>query len=136
MRFAPAARCSLTRWRDRLPFDIAGQRMQRFTLKDGRLDPDRVMAERKVITEAVQATLGAWQGRRASPVYQQLPFLREPDWKTLKIGDINEYWQALERWQSRVNVAMRKQRPGDILVLADEMPNSILEFEALRAAAY
>jgi tetratricopeptide (TPR) repeat protein len=121
--------------RDRLPFDIAGQRMQRFTLKDGRLDPDRVVAERKLITEAIQATLGAWQGRRASPVYQQLPFLSEPDWKTLKIGDINEYWQALERWQSRVNVAMRKQRPGDILVVADEMPNSILEFEALRSAA-
>jgi tetratricopeptide (TPR) repeat protein len=30
---------------------------------------------------------------------------------------------------------MRKQRPGDILVFAEEMPNSILEFEALRAAA-
>jgi tetratricopeptide (TPR) repeat protein len=121
--------------RDRLPFDIAGQRMQRYTLKDGKLDPDRVAAERNALTETVKATLDAWQGRRASPVYQQLPFLREPDWKTLKIGDINEYWQALERWQSRVNVAMRNQRPGDILVLADEMPNSILEFEALRAAA-
>ncbi len=121
--------------RDRLPFDIAGQRMQRYTLKDGRLDPDRVAAERNSLTEAVRATLDAWQGRRASPVYQQLPFLREPDWKTLKIGDITEYWQALERWQSRINVAKRKQRPGDILVLAEETPNSILEFEALRAAA-
>jgi hypothetical protein len=121
--------------RDRLPFDIAGQRMQRYTLKDGMLDPDRVAAEQNALREAVKATLGAWQGRRASPVYQQLPFLREPDWKTLKIGDINEYWQALERWQSRINVAKRKQRPGDILVLAEETPNSILEFEALRAAA-
>jgi tetratricopeptide (TPR) repeat protein len=121
--------------RDRLPFDIAGQRMQRYTLKDGRLDPDRVAAERNSLTEAVRATLDAWQGRRASPVYQQLPFLREPDWKTLKIGDITEYWQALDRWQSRINVAKRKQRPGDILVLAEETPNSILEFEALRAAA-
>ena len=121
--------------RDRLPFDIAGQRMQRYTLKDGRLDPDRVAAERNGLTEAVRATLDAWQGRRASPVYQQLPFLREPDWKTLKIGDITEYWQALERWQSRISVARRKQRPGDILVLADETPNSILEFEALRTAA-
>ena len=121
--------------RDRLPFDIAGQRMQRYTLKDGRLDPDRVAVERNGLTEAVRATLNAWQGRRASPVYQQLPFLREPDWKTLKIGDINEYWQALERWQSLINVARRKQRPGDILVLADETPNSILEFEALRTAA-
>src|SRR4029077_13565343 len=80
-------------------------------------------------------TLGAWRGRRAGPVYQQLPNLSEPEWKTLKVGDINEFWQALETWQSGVEVARRKQRPGDILVLAEETPNSVLEFEALRTAA-
>lgn len=32
-------------------------------------------------------------------------------------------------------MAQGKQRPGDILVLAEETPNSILEFEALRTAA-
>ena len=121
--------------RDRLPFDIAGQRMQRYTLKGGRLDPDLVEAERNALKEAIEATLGAWRGRRASPVYQQLPNLREPDWKTIKVGDVNEFWQALEAWQSRVEVARRKQRPGDILVLAEETPNSVLEFEALRTAA-
>ena len=121
--------------RDRLPFDIAGQRMQRYTLKAGRLDPDFVEAERNALKEAIEATLGAWRGRRASPVYQQLPNLSEPDWKTIKVGDVNEFWQALEAWQSRVEVARRKQRPGDILVLAEETPNSILEFEALRTAA-
>jgi len=121
--------------RDRLPFDIAGQRMQRYTLKEGKLDPDLLDAERTALTEAIQATLGAWRGRRASPVYQQLPRLREPDWKTLKIGDVNEFWEGLEAWQSRVEVARRNQRPGDILVLAEETPNSVLEFEALRTAA-
>ena len=121
--------------RDRLPFDIAGQRMQRYTLKSGRLDPDFVEAERNALKEAIEATLGAWRGRRASPVYQLLPNLREPDWKTIKVGDVNEFWQALEAWQSRVEVARRKQRPGDILVLAEETPNSVLEFEALRIAA-
>ena len=122
--------------RDRLPFDIAGQRMQRYTLKGGLLDPDVVEAERTALKEAIEATLGAWRGRRASPVYQQLPNLREPDWKTLKVGDVNEFWQALEAWQSRVEIARRKQRPGDILVLAEETPNSVLEFEALRTAAH
>jgi tetratricopeptide (TPR) repeat protein len=121
--------------RDRLPFDIAGQRMQRYTLKHGRLDPETVEAEREAIKEAIEATLGVWRGRRASPVYQQLPNLREPDWKTLKVGDINQFWQSLEAWQSRIEVARRKQRPGDILVLAEETPNSVLEFEALRTAA-
>jgi tetratricopeptide (TPR) repeat protein len=121
--------------RDRLPFDIAGQRMQRYTLKKGELDPDLVEAERTALTEAIEATLGAWRGRRASPVYQQLPNLREPDWKTLKVGDVNEFWHGLEAWQSRVEVARRNQRPGDILVLAEETPNTVLEFEALRSAA-
>jgi tetratricopeptide (TPR) repeat protein len=121
--------------RDRLPFDIAGQRMQRYSLENGRLVPDRLEAERTGLTEAIAATLGAWRGRRASPVYQTIPSLREPDWKTLKVGDVNEFWQALESWQSRVEVARRKQRPGDILALADETPNSVLEFEALRTAA-
>jgi tetratricopeptide (TPR) repeat protein len=121
--------------RDRLPFDLAGQRMQRYTLKDGKLDPNLVEAERAALTEAIEATLGGWRGRRASPVYQQLPNLREPDWKTLKVGDVNEFWQGLEAWQSRIEVARRKQRPGDILVLAEETPNTVLEFEALRRAA-
>src|SRR6516162_8901185 len=121
--------------RDRLPFDIAGQRMQRYTLREGKLDPDLVEAERTALTEAIEATLGAWRGRRTSPVYQQLPNLKEPDWKTLKVGDVNEFWQGLEAWQSRIEVARRKQRPGDILVLAEETPNSTLEFEALRTAA-
>jgi tetratricopeptide (TPR) repeat protein len=121
--------------RDRLPFDIAGQRMQRYILKGGRLDPEMLEAERIAFKGAIEATLGAWRGRRASPVYQQLPNLREPDWKTLKVGDINQFWQSLEAWQSRIEVARRKQRPGDILVLAEETPNSVLEFEALRTAA-
>jgi hypothetical protein len=61
---------------DRLPFDIAGQRMQRYTLTNGKLLPDRVDGERSALTEAITATLGAWRGRRASPVYQTIPSLR------------------------------------------------------------
>ena len=121
--------------RDRLPFDIAGQRMQRYSLLNGNLDPDKTDAECKALTEMIKATLGDWRGRRSSPVYQQLPNLKEPDWKNLKVGAINEFWQGLEDWQSRIEIARRKQRPGDILVLADETPNRVLEFEALRKAA-
>jgi len=121
--------------RDRLPFDIAGQRMCRYTLTNGAPDPARLEAERAGLTAAIKATLGAWRGRRASPVYQTLPNLREPDWKTFKVGEITEYWEALERWRSRIETARKKQHPGDILVLAEEVPNSVLEFEALRTAA-
>ena len=109
--------------------------MQRFTLKDGRLDPERVEAERNALKEAIEATLGAWRGRRASPVYQQLPNLKEPDWKTLKVGDINQFWQALESWQSRVEVARQQAAARRDSGARRETPNSVLEFEALRSAA-
>jgi tetratricopeptide (TPR) repeat protein len=121
--------------RDHLPFDIAGQRMQRYTLLNGELDPAKVDTECKALTEMITATLGDWRGRRSSPVYQQLPNLTEPNWKCLKVGKVNEFWQGLEDWESRIEIASRKQRPGDILVLADETPNRALEFEALRKAA-
>jgi tetratricopeptide (TPR) repeat protein len=109
--------------------------MLRYTLTGGQLDPARIDEERKALAESIKATLGAWRGRKASPVYAQLPNLREPDWKALKVGEINEFWHELETWQGRVRVASGKQRPGDILVLADETPNRTLEFEALRIAS-
>jgi tetratricopeptide (TPR) repeat protein len=121
--------------RDRLPFDIAGQRMQPYTLTHGKLDPARLDGERAALTEMIAATVGDRRGRRASPVYQQLPNLKEPDWKALKVGDVSAFWQGLERWQSRIEIARQQQRPGDILVLADETPNRVLEFDTLRMAA-
>jgi tetratricopeptide (TPR) repeat protein len=51
------------------------------------------------------------------------------------VGEINQHWEALEGWQSRVAVAKGKKRPGDILVLAEEAPSRVLVFEALRTAA-
>jgi hypothetical protein len=121
--------------RDKLPFDIAGQRMIHYSLVAGKLDPATLEQDRDRLTEAIKATLGAWRGRRVSPVYEQLPNLKEPDWKSLKLGSVNEFWQGLEEWQRRIEIARRKERPGDIVMLSEETPNRILEFEALQAAA-
>jgi len=121
--------------REKLPFDLAGQRMMPFTIAGDRPDPETVGEERAALAEAIRATLGAWRGRKGSPVYATLPNLREPDWKTLQVGDVNEFWDALKAWQSRVEVARRKQRPGDILVLVEETPTRVLAFEGLRTAA-
>lgn len=120
--------------RTKLPFDIAGQRTQKYTLVGGALDPGVVAAEQAAITAAIEATLLMWRGRPVSPVYQQLPNLKEPDWKTLRVGAVNQLWDALDQWQTRVEAARQKGRPGDILVLAEETPNTVLAFEALRTA--
>ena len=55
--------------RDRLPFDIAGQRMQRYTLKRGQLDPETVdeptpdpaFPEPRIPDLAAGAPLEAWR---------------------------------------------------------------------------
>jgi tetratricopeptide (TPR) repeat protein len=119
---------------DYLPFDVGPERALRYALKDGKPDPARLKNDRKRLAEMAQATLGAWRGRRISPVYHLLPNLKEPDWRTLRLGDVNEYWEKLDDWQRRVAIAVKNNRPGDVLVLAEEPPIRILQYEALRTA--
>jgi len=121
--------------RTRLPFDLNGQRMLPYTLTNDAPHPAKLPGEVKALTDSIVATMAAWKGRKASPVYAQLPNLKEPDWKSLKVGEVNEFWQALETWQGRIAVARQRQCPGDILLLAEETPNRSLELEALGAAA-
>ena len=109
--------------------------MQRYTLTGGAPDAERLEAERAALTAMLQATMDDWRGRRASPVYAQLPNLEEPDWRSLKLGAVNEFWQGLEEWQERVRSPCGGSAPADIMVLADDTPNRVLEFEALRTAA-
>jgi hypothetical protein len=120
--------------RDYLPFDVGPERALRYALKDGKPDPARLKDDRKRLAEMAQATLGAWRGRRISPVYHLLPNLKEPDWRTLRLGDVNEYWEKLADWQRRVAIAIKNNRPGDVLVLAEEPPTRVLQCEALRIA--
>jgi tetratricopeptide (TPR) repeat protein len=121
--------------RERLPFDIAGQRCLRYAMADGAPDGATLERDREALTAMIRATLEAWRERKGSPVYQSLPCLKEPDWKTLRVGDVNAFWQQLDAWRSRVEVARRKGRAGDILTLAEETPNRLLAFEALLDAA-
>ena len=53
--------------RDKLPFDLAGQRMLRYALKEGSPDPGSVETDREALTEAIEATIGAWRGRKGEP---------------------------------------------------------------------
>ena len=116
------------------PFDLYTDRTLTYRLKDGAPDPEHVKDDREALTRMARATQGAWAGRCSSPVYQLLPELREPDWRTLLLAESNEFSDAQQRWASRLEVARQKGRPGDILVLADETPNRALWLEAKRSA--
>jgi tetratricopeptide (TPR) repeat protein len=120
--------------RDRLPFDIAGERMLKYQPIRDPVDAEAVAADCAKLTKMVEETLSAWRGRKTSPVFALLPNLEEPSWKNLRVGAINEYWEALETWRERVDTARKNLRPGDILALAEETPTRIFELEALRIA--
>ncbi len=119
---------------DRLPFDVCVDRTIKYHLKDGVPDQEFLEEDRALLGQIAIETLMAWKGKPVSPVYQYLPFLKEPDWKSLRVGNANEFWEKYEKWQSRIDIAQKKDLPGDILVLAEEAPTNALQLEAFRAA--
>ena len=79
-------------------------------------------AGRGALARMVNETVAAWHGRKSSPIYHLLPFLTEPDLKTLRIGGVQEVWEQFADWARRVETARSKQRAGDVIVLAQEAP--------------
>ncbi|WP_233130167.1 TRAFs-binding domain-containing protein [Synechococcus sp. 1G10] len=115
-------------------FDLYTDRKLRYGLLDGLPDPATLASDIEALSSMVQATMESWQGRSISPVYSLLPNLQEPDWKTLRIGDVREFWEKHEAWLDRIDRARRAGQIGDMLVLADEAPVAAFRGEAWIAA--
>lgn len=115
-------------------FDIYTDRKLRYGLREGRVDPDTQARDMEALVKMLKSTMESWHGRTVSPVYSLLPNLKEPDWKSLRIGSVCEYWEAYDLWHHRLQQARRQNSLGDMLVLADEAPVSALRGEALVAA--
>lgn len=120
--------------RDYMPFDVYVDRALRYHVRDGQMDPAHLEADCRTLAATATATVQSWRGRKVSPVYQLLPYLEPPAWKTLRVGGVNEFWEAYEHWESRVRIAQKARRVGDILVFAGEVPTRLLELEARLAA--
>jgi len=120
--------------RDYLPFDVYVDRTLRYHIKDGVPDPAYLQADKNALAQYATETMSAWRGRKVSPVYHLLRYLTEPDWKTLKVDEAGEFWDAYEAWADRIELARKEDRPGDILVLAEEGPTRVLRLEAHRTA--
>lgn len=120
----------------RMPFDIATDRVLRYTRKDGVPDPATLELDKKNLAQTIQATLRARSddSYRSSPVYALMPQLKEPDWRSLSVKDATGFWRTYDAWHDRVEVARRGNRVGDILILADEMPIWVFRNEAHRVA--
>ena len=115
---------------DKQPFDIYTDRKLNYNLKDGVPDPATLENDKKALTEMVKATLASWHDRKISPVYQLLPNLQEPQWKSLRVGDALEFWEAYDAWTERIELARQNDLIGDLLVLAEEAPVAAFRAEA------
>lgn len=116
------------------PFDIYTDRKLRYHLKDGLPAPEHLESDRQALAEMALATVTAWHGRKVSPVFSLLDGLREPDWRALLLTGNNEFRAAHEDWQRRIRVARKGNRPGDVMVLAEEAPTWPLRLEGRRLA--
>lgn len=111
-------------------FDLYTDRKLLYGLKDGAPDPTTLEEDKRKLAQMVKDTMDAWHGRKVSPVYQLMPNLQEPDWKSLKIGDAREFWERHEAWERRIDLARRKGQIGDLLVLANEAPIAAFRVDA------
>jgi tetratricopeptide (TPR) repeat protein len=111
-------------------FDLYTDRKVRYGLKHGGPDPATLEDDKRKLTEMVKGTMESWHGRKVSPVYSLMPNLQEPDWKSLRIGDVREFWDQHRDWENRVDLARKASRIGDVLVLAEEAPVAAFRAEA------
>jgi tetratricopeptide (TPR) repeat protein len=112
------------------PFDSYAQRRLFYNVQGGGPDPATVENDRRNLTEMAKATMESWHGRKESPVYHLMPNLQEPDWKSLRIGDVQEFWEQHDAWEQRVILAGKARQIGNMLVLADEAPVAAFRAEA------
>lgn len=111
-------------------FDLYTDRKLRYSLKEGKPDPASLDQDKAKLADMVKATMESWHGRKVSPVYNLLPYLQEPDWKSLRIGDAREFWERHKDWERRIGLARKAGQIGDVLVLASEAPIAAFRAEA------
>jgi tetratricopeptide (TPR) repeat protein len=125
--------------RDYMPFDVYTDRTLRYQIRENTggaavPDPERLEDEKKKLAEFATETINSWYDRKISPVYHLLPYLKEPDFKLLRVEEAKEFWEKYGAWAMRIDIARKGNRPGDILVLAEEAPNIGFRIEAYRSA--
>ena len=116
-------------------FDVYTDRKLRYGLSvDGGPDPTTLKASISVLTHMVEETQHSSTRRKVSPVYQLLPHLQPPQWRSLLMSNDNELSQTYATWLRALKTARRKMRAGDVMTLSDETPVRALALEGFTAA--
>ncbi|HEX5687952.1 MAG TPA: tetratricopeptide repeat protein [Ideonella sp.] len=115
-------------------FDTYTERKLRYHLASGVPDPATLQADVERLATMARETLATSTRRKVSPVYALLPHLQQPQWHKLLLADANEFSDTYNDWARRMEVARQRNRPGDIMTLANETPTRALALEAKREA--
>lgn len=115
-------------------FDTYTERKLRYRLAGGAPAAATLAADIARLAEMARETLATSTRRKVSPVYALLPHLEQPQWRKLLLDSDNEFSDAYKGWARRMEVARQRNRPGDIMTLADETPTRALALEAQREA--
>src|SRR5688500_13869029 len=100
--------------RETKAFDLYTNRKLIYRLGEWAANPKALEEDVAGLAGMITATMDAWHGRKISPVYNLLPNLQEPDWKTLRIGDAREFWERHDSWERRIDLARKTGHIGDL----------------------
>ena len=118
-----------------MPFDIFNVRTLPYHITpEGVPDPEFLEKDIQSITRMARDTWASDRDAIHSPIFNLLTGLDEPDQRTLRTPLATGFWREYNEWNSRVTIAQRQKRIGDILLLTEEITNPLIKEEAVRQA--
>ena len=118
-----------------MPFDIFNVRTLPYHITpEGVPDPEFLEKDIQAIARMTRDTWASDRDAIHSPIFNLLTGLNEPDQKALRTPLATGFWREYNEWRSRVTVAQRQKRIGDILLLTEEISNPLIKEEAVGQA--
>ena len=118
-----------------MPFDIFNVRTLPYHITpEGVPDPKFLEKDILAIARMARDTWASDRDAIHSPIFNLLSGLAEPDQKALRTPLATGFWREYNDWKSRVNIAQRQKRIGDILLLTEEITNPLIKEEAVGRA--
>jgi len=118
-----------------MPFDIFNVRTLPYHItSEGVPDPEFLEKDIQAIARMTRDTWASDRDAIHSPIFNLLTGLNEPDQKALRTPLATGFWREYNEWKSRVTVAQRQKRIGDILLLTEEISNPLIKEEAVGQA--
>jgi tetratricopeptide (TPR) repeat protein len=118
-----------------MPFDIFNVRTLPYHINsEGVPDPDFLEQDIQAIARLTHDTWASDRDAIHSPIFNLLTGLGEPDQKALRTPLATGFWREYNEWKRRVTIAQRQKRIGDILLLTEEISNTLIKEEAVGVA--